>query len=472
LRLPDFLRTTAFRLSLAIAGFFTVSSVVVFAFVYWQTVDYASAEIDQEVMQTSHAIGGVRKGHVDRRLNRWLGEQDRIVRYGLLLDENGAKIAGNLDRMPDGIVYDGIARTLIIKGVDGDVDNHREMVRAVALQTADHLSLLVAEDTDEWEYFRDVLLRALGLGLVPILGLGCLGGALFGRSTLARMAAMDRSFDRIVHGDLSERLPLVRGRGQDEFDRLAVRVNIVLDDLQRLLLEAQSVGDTIAHDLRTPLTRMRARLENTKAKAQTADELRGVIEEATYWLDQTLGVITAVLRIGEIEHSRRRAAFRTFEAAALLREVYDLMQPLAEEKGVGFELDVENEVSVTGDRELILEAVINLVDNALKFTPKEGACLMSLSGTETGFVLRVRDNGPGIPEAERSAVMRRFFKGNAHRRTDGHGLGLALVAAVARLHDFELAIGDAGPGCVMELRGRHLGASSATVAVVREAAKV
>ena len=469
MRLPDFLRTTAFRLSLAIAGFFTVSSVVVFAFVYWQTVDYASAEIDEEVMQTAHAIGAVRKVHVDRRLNRWLGEQDRIVRYGLLLDENGAKIAGNLDRMPDGVVYDGTARTLIINGLDSDADDSHEMVRAAALQTADHLSLFVAEDTDEWEYFRDVLLRALGLGLVPIVALGCLGGAWFGRSTLARMAAMDRSFDRIVHGDLSERLP-VQGPGQDEFDRLAARVNTVLDDLQRLLLEAQSVGDTIAHDLRTPLTRIRTRLENTKAK--TADELRVVIEEATHWLDQTLGVITAVLRIGEIEHGRRRAAFRTFELGALVREVHDLMQPLAEEKGVGFALDVEPEIPVTGDRELILEAVINLVDNALKFTPEGGACLISVAMSGSGFALRVQDSGPGIPEAERSAVMRRFFKGSAHRGADGNGLGLALVAAVARLHDFELIVDDAGPGCVMELQARRAEPTPATDALSKEAAKV
>jgi signal transduction histidine kinase len=273
------------------------------------------------------------------------------------------------------------------------------------------------------------------------------------------MAAMDRSFDRIVHGDLSERLPVSVGRGRNEFDRLAARVNLVLDDLQRLLLEAQSVGDTIAHDLRTPLTRMRSRLENVRANARTPDELRAAVDEANYWLDQTLGVITAVLRIGEIEHGRRRAAFRNFGAAALLREVYELMEPLAEEKGVRLELQVENEVQVTGDRELILEALVNLVDNAIKFTPKGGACLMSLSGREAGFVLRVRDDGPGIPEAERAAVMKRFYKGSAHRRNDGHGLGLALVAAVARLHEFELTISDAKPGCLMEMRGRALGAS-------------
>jgi signal transduction histidine kinase len=451
LRIPEFLRTTAFRHSITIAVFFSLASILVFAFVYWQTVDYESGEIDHEVLQTSRAIGNVPTRFVERRLNRWLAEQTRIERYGLLLGADGAKLAGNMEQMPDGVVYDGNAYTLVTAGLDGDADDDHEIVRGVAIQTSDHMSLFVGEDTDEWEHFRNVVIRALVLGLVPTIALSCLGGALFGRSILGRMAAMDAAIDRIIHGDLSERLP--RRNSGDEFDQLASRVNLMLDDLQHLFLEAQVVGDSIAHDLRTPLTRVRIRLENATSKAQTLDQLHAVITESVHWLDQTLGIITAVLRIGEIEHGRRRAAFRPFNAAALVREVYELMIPLAEEKGLTFDLQVQKEdVEIIGDRELILEALVNLVDNAIKFTPVGTACLLGLSNSECGASIRVQDSGAGIPEAERSSVLRRFYKGGASRHSDGNGLGLALVVAVARLHNFDFIIADNQPGCVMELR--------------------
>ena len=317
LQVPDFLRTTAFRHSLAIAAFYAASSLVVFAFVYWQTVSYASGEIDHDVTQVTHAIGNVPARYIERRLTRWLGEDARIERYGILLDANGTKVAGNMERVPDGIAYDGQARTFVIKGSDGDADDGKETVRGAALKTPDGRVLFIAEDTDEWEEFRDVVLRALGLGLIPIVLFGCLGGALFGRSVLRRLAAMDASIERIIRGDLAERLPRGTGRKPDEFDRLAKSVNVMVDDLQRLLLEVQTVGDAIAHDLRTPLTRVRTRLEIGRHKAQTVQELREVLDEATHWLDQTLGIITAVLRIGEIEHGKRRAAFGSFDAAEL-----------------------------------------------------------------------------------------------------------------------------------------------------------
>jgi len=360
-----------------------------------------------------------------------------------------------MESMPNGVAYDGKARTLLITGLDGDLDDDHEIVRGVAVQTSDHMSLFVGEDTDEWEHFRTLVIRALVLGLVPTIALSCLGGALFGRAVLGRLAAMDSAIDRIIHGDLSERLPRHDTGKGDEFDQLASRVNLMLDDLQRLFLEAQAVGDSIAHDLRTPLTRVRIRLENARLKAQNLEELHAVVTEAVHWLDQTLKIITAVLRIGEIEHGRRRAAFRSFDAADLVREVYDLMTPLAEEKELNFRIRVEKEdVAMTGDRELILEALVNLVDNAIKFTPLGGACLIGLSDAEAGISLRVQDNGPGIPEAERSAVLRRFYKAGVHRHSEGNGLGLALVAVVARLHDLDLIITDNQPGCLMELRTR------------------
>lgn len=453
LQLPNYLRTTAFRLSLAIAAFFTSSSLIVSAFVYWQTVLYASNEVDHEVAQIATAIQSIPPVYVERRLKRWLAEQPRVERYGLLLDANGATLAGNMDRMPDGVIFDGQARTLHTKGLDGNPEHEDEIVRAIAMRISGDRSLLVAIDTDEWENFRDAVLRALAIGLVPTAILGCLGGALFGRSIMGRLSAMDASIGRIIRGDLSERLPQGSNGRLDEFDLLASRVNLMLDDLQRLILEVQVVGDSIAHDLRTPLTRLLTRLEIERDKAQTVDELRTVIDEAAHWLQQTLGIITAVLRIGEIEHGRRRAAFHLFNGADLVREVHDLMAPLAEDKDLKFGLAVDDEPApILGDRDLMLEALVNIVDNAIKFTPLGGSCCLKLSRSADEIVFRLEDTGPGIPASERKAVLGRFYKTGAHRNAEGTGLGLALVAAVARLHDFNLKIDDNEPGCVVEIR--------------------
>jgi signal transduction histidine kinase len=251
-----------------------------------------------------------------------------------------------------------------------------------------------------------------------------------------------------VTGDLRERLP-THG-SNDPFDQLAVSVNRMLGEIETLIQEIAGVGNDIAHDLRTPLTRVRARLERGRARAATLDELRAVVDQSIAGLDQSLAVVTALLRIAEIEHSRRLEGFSQVELAPLVREVGDLYEPIAEDKRVTLQVEAADEATVHGDRDLLFEAVANLVDNAVKFTPEGGRVTLALRRRDSESVIQVKDTGPGIPEAEREAVVRRFYRSDKSRNTEGLGLGLSLVAAIVKLHGFRFTIA-AGPGCTTEI---------------------
>jgi PAS domain S-box-containing protein len=239
-------------------------------------------------------------------------------------------------------------------------------------------------------------------------------------------------------------------RGVGRHITAAVRAALLEEALQ----EAKVVGDNIAHDLRTPLTRVRLRLERGREHASTLEELRAVADQAIAGLDQSLTTITALLRITEIEHSRRREGFGEVQLAPLIREAADLYDPIAENKGVTLGVDAADGPIVNGDRDLLFEAVANLVDNAVKFTPEGGRVDLALFYQESESVIRVSDTGPGIPVIEREAVTQRFYRSDQSRNIKGLGLGLSMVAAIIKLHSFRLKI-SAGPGCTVEIACPH-----------------
>jgi len=259
---------------------------------------------------------------------------------------------------------------------------------------------------------------------------------------------MNRRVQRVVAGEWKERLPV--GGYDDPLNRLAKIVNDMLNQIERLVGDLSSVGDDIAHDLRTPLTRVRAILERGRDNGRTLNELSEATDRAITGLDQSLAIITALLRIAEIDHARRSAAMTTLRLEEILRAVHELYHPIAEDKGISLRLDLHDVAVVSGDRDLLLEAVANLVDNAIKFTPTQGAIDLRLLQRADGPVVRVEDTGPGIKLAERDAVWTRFYRSDRSRHAPGVGLGLSLVAAIVKLHGFDLAIDD-GPGCRIEI---------------------
>ena len=250
-----------------------------------------------------------------------------------------------------------------------------------------------------------------------------------------RVEEVNKRVQRIIAGDLRERLP---HRNVDEpFSKLAVIVNGMLDEMETMIHALAGVGNDIAHDLRTPLTRARLALERGRTNATTVEQLQAVVDKAIANIDQSLAIITALLRLAEIENSRRSAAFGSVPLHELLREVCDLYEPIAENKNVDLRSEVKHSLNVLGDRDLLFEAVANLVDNAIKFTPEGGRVGIELERGDNETIVRVTDTGPGISEQEREAVLRRFYRSDKIRNTPGVGLGLNLVAAIVKLHGFQ-----------------------------------
>jgi signal transduction histidine kinase len=253
----------------------------------------------------------------------------------------------------------------------------------------------------------------------------------------------------IIRGQLGVRLP-VQGGG-DNLDRVAIAVNGMVEEIERLVHEIRGVGDNIAHDLRTPLTRVRMRLERAREEATTREEFQHAIDRIIGAVDQALTVISAMLRIGEIEHGRRQAAFRPVDLASVLQAAAELYEPLAEESGIRLVLAIEPAHAVTGDSDLLLEAMGNLLDNAIKYGPPGTEVTLALDCHDRAIVVRVTDCGAGIPLAERGRVLQRFYRSERSRTVQGSGLGLSLVQAIARLHGFGVEIADGNPGCQVRL---------------------
>ena len=447
MRLPDFTRTTTFRWTLAVAGAFVLGTLVLFGFVYWQTATYMTSRIDGTLAQALSVIADdapeQRLESVDNRLR----QDPRRIWIAALFSADGRRIAGNIESLPPGLTP-GIPANANVVRIDTR-GSERQQVRLAVQPLPNGEILAIGRNIDELAEIAEIVEWALVLGLLPAVGFAVVIGMILSRRAHARLVEVNRRIHRIVAGDLRERLPI--GGRDDPFDRLAVSVNRMLDEMEALIHEIAGVGDDIAHDLRTPLTRVRVRLERARDRATTVEEFRTVADQSIAGLDQLLTIITALLRIAEIERGRRLEGFSRVRLASLLREVADLYDPIAEDKGVTLQVDAaDDEATVHGDRDLLFEAIANLVDNAVKFTPAGGRVELALLRQEGEFVVRVKDTGSGIAESEREAVTKRFYRSDKSRQAGGLGLGLSLVAAIVKLHGFRFAI-LAGPGCTAEI---------------------
>ncbi len=281
-------------------------------------------------------------------------------------------------------------------------------------------------------------------GVSVTLLLGAAGGIWLSQVFLYRVDAISRTAEAIIDGDLTQRVPL-RGTG-DDLDRLAETLNRMLDRMDRLLESVRQASNNIAHDLRTPLTRLGQRLEEARTQVRSADGQQRALDAAKAEVDALLGTFAALLRIAEVEAGAQRAAFRRVDLSAVVATVAEAFAPSAEEAGYTLVAEVAPGIAVHGDRELLTQALVNLVENALRHTPPGTQVRLLLRAQAGRAVMAVEDNGPGIPEAERDQVLRRFYRLDHSRSTPGSGLGLSLVAAVAELHGAELRLEDAKPG--------------------------
>jgi signal transduction histidine kinase len=447
MRQPQFIRSNTFHWALMVAGVFAVFVIVLFGFIYWQIDDYLTTRSDRVITLELEGISGLSAERRLQAIDEKLRQDPRGVQLAAIFAADGHRIAGNIESLPPDLRIDGPAQAAHIVKTNGNGREH-QVVRAIARRMRNGDVLVLGRNVDEAREISHVVGEALGLGLLPAFLLCLLAGAWLSVRAQKRVEEVNQRVQRIIAGDLRERLP---HRNIDEpFSKLAGIVNGMLDEMETLIHALAGVGNDIAHDLRTPLTRARITLERGRTNATTLEQLQTVADKAIAGIDQSLTIITALLRLAEIENSRRSASFADVPLHDMLREVCDIYEPIAENKNITLQVGVTSRLTVRGDRDLLIEAVANLVDNAIKFTPEGGRVDIELlrSGAET--IVRLTDTGSGINEQEREAVLRRFYRSDKIRNTPGVGLGLNLVAAIVKLHGFRLAI-HPGPGCRVEI---------------------
>ena len=439
------LRSSTLRLAFVYIAVCGAAILGLFGFVYWATLSYVEARQANDIARerdllTADFVRSGRAGLIDAIERRSSGRPFDGWVY-LLVDASQAPIAGNLSRWPAKLTDSAGG------GVFSPLEHAGETVRAAFGFLPDGSRLLVGQIDD-----RAGFVRTVGTGLViavaMILILATAAGISTSRRSVTRIETINAISREIMASGPGRRVPR-RGTG-DEWDELADNLNAMLDRIEELIETNRQVSNNIAHDLRTPLTRMRGRLESASRQPFGAKQYKVVLGETIAELDGVLRIFSSLLRISQIEAHRRRAGFREIDLAALAREVVELFEPVAEEKGSSIVLYDGGPVSISGDRDLLFDAVSNLIDNALKHG--NGDVSVAVAGTSSSITVSVADRGPGIPAEERDNVLRRFYRLERSRHGAGSGLGLSLVAAVAQLHGAVIQMSDNAPGLKLDLQ--------------------
>jgi len=434
-------RISTFRLALIFGVVFTVANVVLLGLVYWQTSSYLERRIDDSIVTMAGNFKSQDRSQVQAEVRDALAFDLRKSNIYCLFDAEGHVIAGNMEALPpelpvDGKIHQFNHRTLPQYSPGGIAsEGPTGLARAMVRRLANGEILVVGRDFTQLAEIKAIILNALVVSGTAIITLGLLSGFLLSVRPLRRINAIRDAARRIVQGELSLRLPL--SPSDDEVDMLSAIVNRMLDEIERLLTEVKSVTDTLAHDLRTPLTRVRLtlyRMQQTMADGAQ----RQLIDKAVAETDSLLGRFRALLRISEIENRQRKAGFESINPADVLTPVTELFDALAEDKSIVLDVQVQPVPPILADPDLLFEAISNLVDNAIKFTPAGGRVTVSLGMHEGGARFDIVDTGCGIGADKHDAVLRRFYREGQQGEHEGYGLGLSIVAAIMQLHGFSL----------------------------------
>jgi signal transduction histidine kinase len=458
-------RTTAFRLTLAYLFIFALFATSLLGYFAWNTRrlinDQITTTVDGEMSELSDLYGrrGLR-GIVFAIENRALRPGANLY---LITTPAGQSVAGNVASLEPGVMATtGWSETGYRRLDDPDSQGHRALVRVSQLSSG--FRLLIGHDLEERRRLFDIVADAAKWSVLIVVVLGLGGGIFVARRVLRRIDAMTGTTQRIMAGDLSGRLPV--GRSGDELDRLAENLNAMLERIEALMMGLKEVSDNIAHDLKTPLTRLRNRAEDALATAGNEAEYRAALERTIEESDGLIRTFNALLMIARAESGQARGNMDDFDTAAVARGIHELYEPLAEDNGLTLVVRTER-APVHGNRELISQALANLVENAIKYgqpvlrPQRLGTEAVAAGDPPTILIearragdqvlLSVADHGAGIPEADRKHAVERFVRLEASRTLPGSGLGLSLASAVATLHGGELRLGDAAPGLLATL---------------------
>ncbi|ERP98854.1 ATPase [Labrenzia sp. C1B10] len=450
-RLTRFTRTTAFKLSLLYIAVFTVMSGVLLFYIADNTDNLMSEQVVQSVdselktLADVYVRGGVRDlvETIDRR------SRHPDASLYLLVDFAGNALVGNIARLPTTVLEEadgGLRRVRYTRlGQDAEDVERQAMVRTFELRGG--FRLLVGRDLGDQLRFSNLLANALRLWLVVVVVMAAITWLFVSRRVMKRIDEISATSRTIMQGELSGRLPVAGN--DDEFDRLAINLNTMLDRIELLMQSMKDVTDNIAHDLKTPLTRLQTRIENALREAKGEEGYRGALEATLEESDQLLRIFNALLRIARVESMAPASVMEPTDLNKLVAEVAELYEPLVEDEGGKLETDLPEGLKADCNRDLISQVLVNLIENALKYgRPETGDLLIRLGGREEDgrIVLSVTDNGPGIPEKDQDRVKERFVRLEESRSEPGTGLGLSLVKAVARLHGGDLRFMNENPG--------------------------
>lgn len=444
-------KSATFGLAIWYGVLFSSSALLLVGFLFWETIVFMDRQVDSILRSEMVSLVRGRTAPDPERLAEEIRRRIPVIDeeglYYAVLDPAGELLAGNLRN------FDALSTSS-----DGSFDlrlpsperNLERVVQGRVHVLPDGYRVLVALDVQDEQHLQNLIAETLITGIVLMLLLSVAGAFLFRRAVVARLQKVNRTCEDIMEGDLSQRVP--RSGADDEFDHLSENINRMLDEIQYLMESKRNMSTTIAHDLRHPLTRLKTLIETILAPSTDTQETRSVVTRVAVELDNVIELFNALLRISKVEAGSGRENFQQFRLDIAVADACDLYSPLAEEKAIVLHLDRAEAVEIDGDIHLLSQAIANLLDNAVKYTPSGGRIDVAARLDGGMAELRVADTGPGVPPEVRPLITRRFFRMDKSRTTPGHGLGLTLVAAVAKLHRGQLILGDNEPGLDVRIR--------------------
>jgi signal transduction histidine kinase len=447
------LRSSTLKLALICIAIFGAAVVALFSYVYWATASYLRSRSDRAVTAErvilQKAYDGAGRGGLITAIEQRIADRRFDGGVYLLAEPSFVPVAGNLETWPAEL--NGASGWGDFSARVGKPDAAAPpLLRATYDTLPDGYHLLVGKDVDDLDAFAGRIKWALIWSILLIFVLAGVASFSVTRRTVGRIEAINATSRTIMQSGLGQRIPL-RGT-RDEWDQVAENLNLMLDRIEALMREVKQISDNVAHDLRTPLTRMRGRLEKAYHRQCHGGEESSLIADTMADLDGVLAMFSSLTRISQIEATDQTAALPVVNLADIANQVVELFDAAAEEKGASLEVFGNDRILVTGDRDLLFDALANLVDNAIKHGREAGRVTVEVTRGDGDGIISVADDGPGIPISERQHVFKRFYRLERSRRAPGNGLGLSLVAAVARLHGARIEMLDNAPGLKLRLR--------------------
>jgi signal transduction histidine kinase len=446
------LTSSTFKLALIAIGTFGVIASAIFSYVYLSTSSYVRSRSDRAIITEYSSLQGAyeRSGRdgLIALIRERIADRSFADNVYVFVDPSSATLGGNLRAWPStATAAKGWTEFRAPEPLPNTTN--RPLLRAMFETFPGGDRLLVGKDISELDSFTDQIKTAVISGVALIFVLAGVASILVTRRTVGRIEQINATSRAIMQSGLDQRIPL-RG-SHDEWDRVAENLNLMLDRIETLMVEVKQVSDNVAHDLRTPLTRMRGRLEKAYHGRRMAEDDQSLIGDTIADLDAVLRIFSSITRIAQIETQAQRDAFRTVNLVEIASEVVELYDAAAEQDGTRLIVVGDREVLVSGDRDLIFDAIANLVDNAIKHGRAGGQVVVANENIDGGAVISIADDGRGIPAGEHEHVFKRFYRLEHSRYTPGNGLGLSLVAAVARLHGARIEMLDNAPGLKLKL---------------------